>query len=109
MRKNVVKVVEAFLVGKRAKGDSKGTVWTDGQTIFSYDMPIAQRRNNRSLEVISSEAGPTATTRSQIRAVLFCLEQHGQLPRVVACLTGRKPHVFRDQAPDRSGGHVYRR
>ena len=41
MRANIRKVIAAFKEHKAAKGDSKGTCWTDGATIFSYRMPIA--------------------------------------------------------------------
>lgn len=98
MRKNISKVMEAFAAGKHIDGDSKRTISTDGNTVFSYDMPIAQRCRNGSLEIIARSAGPTNTTRSHIAGASYWLESNGHMPREVATLSGHKAHVFRDRA-----------
>jgi hypothetical protein len=80
MRKNTRAVCEKFELCRVGGGN---TVCTDGSTIWSYDMPIAQRVTDRAaIEVISR--GPT-----------------GWDVRIVDCLTGRAPHVFRRQAGKR--------
>lgn len=95
MRRNVENIVKAFISGRRG---GNVTLSTDGDTVFSYDMPIAQRLRNGSLEVITRDQGPSATTRTHIAGVGFALEQAGHMPREVAVLTGHAPHVFRDRA-----------
>lgn len=69
MRRNISKVIEAFKAGKAATGDSKRTCWTDGETVYSYAMPIAKRSANGSIAIINYSDAPTATTRSQVRAL----------------------------------------
>jgi hypothetical protein len=74
MRKNISKVIMAFRYGKYAKGDSKATCWTDGTTIYSYQMPIARRvrrpgRRSGILQIVEYDRAPSATTRSQLAAV----------------------------------------
>ena len=69
MRKNISKVLESFLKRVPVRGDSKGTCSTDGQAVFSYAMPIAQRMPSGVYEVIRYDKAPSATTRSQVRAV----------------------------------------
>ena len=73
MRKNIAKVIQAFRDGKPCKGDSKGTCWTDGATVFSYKMEIAFRGEFKSaigdaetrIMVARYSAGPSRTTKSQ--------------------------------------------
>lgn len=69
MRKNMSKVIEAFKAGKAATGDSKRTCWTDGTTVYSYRMPIARRTDAGAIQVVAYGSAPTATTRSQVRAL----------------------------------------
>ncbi len=69
MRKNIEKVIAAFRRGESAIGDSKRTCHTDGRTVYSYDMPIAERRDNNVVWVITLYSAPTATTRLQVRAL----------------------------------------
>ena len=68
MRKNIQKVIEAFTQGTSAKGDSKGTCSTTGETVYSYAMPIA-RRTSLGVELAEYDQGPSRTTKSQIRAL----------------------------------------
>ena len=68
MRANIKKVIEAFTAGEPASGDSKRTCSTNGYTIFSYEMPIAWRLLDGSVVVAEYDAGPSRTTKSQIRA-----------------------------------------
>lgn len=95
MRKNVQKVMEAFDVGRASGGT---TVYTDGNTVFSYDMPIAQRIDGR-IEVITD--GPTMTTKQHIGAVRSYLAFARAPHATVENLTGRAPHVFRRRAGNR--------
>lgn len=80
MRKNVNKVVEAFKLGKAAKGDSKGTIRTDGRNIYSYDMLVAKRfSDNYGKEmyvVISDEYSPSITTTKHIRQIQSSLPSY---------------------------------
>ena len=73
MRKNCIKVLEAFKVCKAAKGDSKRTIWTDGHNIYSYRMLIAKRFSDGSggerIVIIDRSYAPSATTRNKIDAV----------------------------------------
>ncbi len=73
MRKNAEKVIKAFLEGKRAQGDSKKTIHTDGRVLYSYAMPIAAHTAN-GVELIEYERAPSATTRSQVRAASFLIK-----------------------------------
>lgn len=102
MRKNMLKVLEAFKDGREAIGDSKRTCWTDGKTIWSYDMPIAQRLFNETspptVEVIDREKGPSRTTRAQIAAMWWLKHHHGFALKTVQRLKGHKDHVFRSKA-----------
>lgn len=96
MRKNAEHIVHLFL-DRRAGGND--TLSTDGNVIRSYDMPIAQRLPDGRIEVISRDAGPTATTRTHISGVSAGLNAHGA--KEVPQLTGHAPHVFRDRAGQR--------
>lgn len=73
MRKNVIKVLEAFKLGKKAQGDSKRTIWTDGQAIYSYRMLIAKRfsdgNGGERIVIIDRKYAPSATTRNKIDGV----------------------------------------
>jgi hypothetical protein len=68
VRKNIGYVLDAFEQGKAAVGDSKRTCWTSGNVLYSYAMPIAWRHESGAVTVVAYEAGPSRTTRSQIRA-----------------------------------------
>ncbi len=76
MRKNVKKVIEAFLLHKSAVGDSKKTISTDGNVIYSYAMQIAWRVNGTTVNLVPYEKGPSRTTRSQIRACEIMFPLH---------------------------------
>jgi len=69
MRKNIAKVIAAFERGVSCIGDSKRTCWTDGDTIYSYRMPIAQRMKTGAIHVVTYDAAPTRTTKSQVHAL----------------------------------------
>jgi len=68
MRKNILKVIDAFKAGKSANGDSKRTCHTDGRVLYSYRMPIAWYDELGNVVVVPYDAGPSRTTKSQIRA-----------------------------------------
>jgi P2-related tail formation protein len=68
MRKNIAKVIDAFKRRVDAKGDSKGTCSTDGESIFSYRTEIARRLPN-GLVWVTSYAG-SQTTKMQVSAIV---------------------------------------
>lgn len=70
MRKNIRKVIDAFLSGKSISGDS---CRTDGEYIYSYSMVIACKTVHGKVLVPDREAAPSATTRSQIDACHFAI------------------------------------
>ncbi len=78
MRKNIVKVIEAFCRHEKAKGDSKETCSTDGEKIFSYSTVIAEYLPNHLIK-IKDENGFSITTRSQIRAIRQYLKGSGKI------------------------------
>lgn len=90
MRKNIAKVIKAFKEGRAVKGDSKGTCYTDGRNVWSYNMLIAKRftdnYNEDMIVIIDPEYAPSTTTRSQIRALMTECPQSG-LVREGSCLT----------------------
>lgn len=71
MRKNIRAVIQAFLAGRPAVGDSRRTCWTDGAILYSYAMPIGWREHPKygCVAVVAYECAPTATTRSHVRAL----------------------------------------
>ena len=73
MRKNMHKVIDAFMVRKAIKGDSKMTIWTDGDTIYSYSVPIAKWDRDRNIVIVDSKyvagGAASATTRNQVYAL----------------------------------------
>lgn len=99
MRKNIEKVANAFVAGRAVVGSPD--LRTDGITVWSYDMPIAQWTARWGTAYDTAEivkTGPTATTRAHISGLVSALDQQQQSYFQVDCLTGRKPHVFRDLA-----------
>lgn len=73
-RKNVSRVVKAFLNGDSDRGPN-GTVSTNGTTIFSYAMPIAVRTGPKT--VVVSADSPSVTTSCHIGQVRYTLQQEG--------------------------------
>jgi hypothetical protein len=72
-RKNVSKVVDKFLGAQHGNGDSKRTIWTDGNTVYSYAMPIAHRANTLQGQwrffVVKRSESPSRTTSMHISQV----------------------------------------
>ena len=66
MRKNISNVIDAF---KNGFAHKERTCSTDGTTIKSYAMTIAERNLDGSVWVIDRGEAPSATTRSQVDAV----------------------------------------
>jgi len=80
MRKNVKAVCIAATNGKAR--NERGTISTDGTTIFSYRMPIATRIAN-TWYVVRTEMSPTVTTSSHINSTAYFFEtSHGKVERV---------------------------
>lgn len=75
MRKNIQRVIAAFIAGKAASGDSKRTCWTNGTEVYSYALRIAWRLPSGAVHVIDPE-GETRTTTSQIRAINQVLAEY---------------------------------
>ncbi len=65
MRKNIEKVIAAFIAGNAA---NEKTCMTDGTVLYSYAMPIAAKTGD-GIFVVKDSAAPSATTRAQVRAV----------------------------------------
>jgi len=70
-RKNIQKVIKAWLAGESASGDSKGTCSTDGLVIWSYGTVIAFRDMKLRVNHILDPACRwfSATTSGQVRAI----------------------------------------
>lgn len=65
-------VIEAFIQGKRKRDGS--AMWTDGETLYSYAMPLARRFEGSHVEVLTTyEECPSATTRYHYRAMMDLL------------------------------------
>lgn len=73
MRKNIKKVIAAFVSNKEAIGDSNRSCWTDGHAIYSYSTKIAERRPDGSVWV--HERNSSRTTNSQIDAINLALSE----------------------------------
>lgn len=93
MRKNVARIMDAFLVGRAA---SDRAIHTDGHTVWSYDMPIAQR-TDAGIECVGLRQAPTMTTKMHVSSAQAYLALAGYPYTPVTVLTGRAPHVFRRQ------------
>ncbi len=65
MRKNIAAVIEAFKASKPCKGE---TCSTDGNIIYSYQLPIAHRVGTGGVLIIPVSNGESKTTRGHIRA-----------------------------------------
>ncbi len=83
MRKNMQTVIAAFDSYTATKdrpvyGDSKRTCWTDGETIYSYAMPIARRQGPRCVVVVDRESAPvwSKTTSCQVTSCLVGLSSY---------------------------------
>jgi hypothetical protein len=66
MRKNMSNVIESFVAGRSAQ---EKTCRTDGETVWSYEMPIAHRAVSGTVYVVECARSLTNTTRSQVRAL----------------------------------------
>jgi len=74
MRANVKKTIQAFCRSERYIGgtnkDGRPTVWTDGDTIFSYAMPIATTiRGCGAVLLVNWDDAPTQTTKQHLSGV----------------------------------------
>lgn len=70
-RKNIEKVIAAFLEGKEAVGDSKRTCCSDGNAIYSYSTCIAAVEPH--IAIVFNKTKYSATTSQQQRAVEVAL------------------------------------
>lgn len=75
-RKNITSVIKAFRE-KRSKRED--TCHTDGDTIWSYGLPIASRIRGE-VFVLDPKESPSRTTTGQIRAVLAEFPDSNQVP-----------------------------
>lgn len=71
MRKNAEKAITAFFRSTPAKGDSKSSIWTDGERLYSYNTMIAfkVRQADGRYQVHRVETYNSVTTRSQLQAL----------------------------------------
>jgi len=75
MRKNILKVIDAYKQRKAAKGDSKASCSTDGERIYSYYTMIAKRKEDGFTHIVDN-SGWSRTTMMQIRALESELGRH---------------------------------
>ena len=67
MRKGARKVCEAFEHGRPCRPSS--AIWTDGERIYSYALPIAWRMSTGNVFVEQNPARSSITTRNHINDV----------------------------------------
>lgn len=84
MRKGAYEVLAAFIAGEHCV---KGSISTDGVTIRSYAMPIAQRVEAGILVVAGIV--PSPTTKAHCNQVRECLDAHGYAFETVAQIPHR--------------------
>lgn len=70
MRKNMKAVIDAF---RKGESHTEKTCRTDGKTIWSYALEIAQKMSDGTVVVLPVERSPSRTTTSQIRAIAASL------------------------------------
>lgn len=63
MRKNLSEILKAFDAGVAKSGK---TCWTNGSTVYSYQLPIVKRDNEDLIWI--RESYPSITTQTQINA-----------------------------------------
>ena len=93
MRKNVQAIADAFMSGS-ARTESR--MFTTGDVVYSYDMPIAQRVSGE-IEIIARSQGPSMTTKTHIAGLVTAMMYAKQPFKTVQVLTGFQPHTFRRQ------------
>ena len=81
MRKNAIHVLDSFAGRRSANGDSKRTIHTDGETVYSYAMAIMRRRFDGSIVLVAYADAPTATTRAHVRACETRYPEAVRVPR----------------------------
>lgn len=80
MRKNIQAVIEAFKAGK---AHTEVTCSTDGMKVWSYSLLIAWRLPNGDVQTLPVTDAPSATTRSQIRAIREAFPMAKATPRKI--------------------------
>ena len=89
MRKNVQKVLGCWRMRQRCVGDSRNSISTDGETIFSYREPIVWRDRAENVYVLVSSAW-SVTTRMQVahlfhelRHAARCVDSHEDMHKLI--------------------------
>lgn len=90
MRKNMRKVIEAFLKREAAIGDSKKTCSTNGNVIWSYVMPIARHGDDGVVYLLEYNEAPSVTTRRQVQECLIAMSPTREIIRRCRIDTGPK-------------------
>lgn len=72
MRKNTREIYEAWKAGKakKAKGCNGSPVSTDGQTIFSYNVPVVRRQGERVFFNVGKYSRTTSCHQNGLRMLL---------------------------------------
>lgn len=71
MRKNTRDTYNAWRENRSYKRGGS-SIWTDGQTIYSYSTPIIQRQNSRITFNASRYSTTTSTHQNALRYLLSC-------------------------------------
>lgn len=77
-RVNTTKAVQAWIKGKFWKESKTRSIWTDGETLFSYDTRIGKWSDaDGNMAIVNMEKYSKTTTCQQF-GVLQLLRQHGK-------------------------------
>lgn len=88
MRKNMRRVINAFLKREEAVGDPKKTCSTNGRVIWSYVMPIARHGDDGVVYLLEYNEAPTNTTRRQVQECLIAMSPTREIIRRCRIDTG---------------------
>lgn len=73
-RKNVLEVFRCFAIGKSKRGN---TVSTDGETLYSYALPLASRVFGSLIAVVPWSAAPSMTTKQHLSSLRAAIRING--------------------------------
>lgn len=68
MRKNTLETFKAWLTGKKKK--MTPSVWTDGETVYSYGTAIMRRKGDTIVLNTEKYSSTTSTHQNSLRALL---------------------------------------
>lgn len=88
-----LKIIEAFRARRLMGNPMRDSISTDGDTIYSYRMPIARRTPNGGIFIIDPASAPSSTTRNHI----YGLQRTFTPAEIVGT---RRAAEHRDDSPD---------